>query len=76
MARRNAKGAQPAPSYLTTSSYGVTSRTDESAWIRFVREQIFAPENRAGNWGILTGVAMFAGAIVGIRLYGEALAPV
>lgn len=75
MARRNPKGAQPAPPYLTTSSYGATSRTDESAWMRFIREQILAPENRAGNWGIATGVTLFAGAIIGVRLYGEALAP-
>lgn len=72
MARRNAPKGQQGPAYLTSSSGG---RTDETAWSRFLREQIYAPEKRAGNWSILTGVGLFTGAIVGVRVFGEALAP-
>jgi hypothetical protein len=75
MARRNARGAQGGPSYLTQSTSAGPVRTDEGAWSQFLREQIYAPEYRSGNWNILTGFALFTASIVGVRLFGEALAP-
>lgn len=78
MARRNAQkqqgGAQP---FLTASAHGHGGAPlDESAWAQFLRTQIYAPEHRAGNWSILTGVAVFAGAIVAARTCGDILVPV
>ncbi|KAL4268329.1 hypothetical protein AB1N83_002627 [Pleurotus pulmonarius] len=37
---------------------------DESAFSRFLREQIWAPEKLSGNISIVTGVGMFIGGIV------------
>lgn len=72
MARRNAPKQQAgAPAYLTSSA-----PLDESAWGHFLRTQIYAPEYKAGNWSILTGASVFAGAIVAVRLFGDALVPV
>ncbi|KDQ17495.1 hypothetical protein BOTBODRAFT_29673 [Botryobasidium botryosum FD-172 SS1] len=71
MARR---AAPPNSTYLTSSAASSKSH-DESAFGRFMREEIWAPEKRPGNFSILTGFGLFAGSIVAIRLWGEAMVP-
>ncbi|KAI0074818.1 hypothetical protein K474DRAFT_1665017 [Panus rudis PR-1116 ss-1] len=48
---------------------------NESAFSRFVREEIFAPEKLAGNINIATGVAVFLGGIFAMRTWGDLLIP-
>ena len=38
-----------------------------------LRQQVYAPEKIQGNISIVTGVGMFLGGIVAVRLWGEAL---
>lgn len=76
MARRSAPPGS-GPSYLSPQ-YGISNRgpvdPDESAFSRFMREQIFAPEYLQANQTILVSVAMFAGGIAALRQWGDALA--
>ena len=80
MARRSAPPGS-GPSYLSPS-HGTGPaggrrlgevENDESAFQRFYREQIVAPQYLAGNLSILTGAVVFVGGIVGLRMFGEAL---
>ncbi|KAF9220367.1 hypothetical protein BS17DRAFT_348791 [Gyrodon lividus] len=48
---------------------------NESAFSRFMREQVWAPEKLPGNIGILTGVGMFAAAVFATRSWGDILVP-
>ncbi|KAF4585181.1 hypothetical protein EYR40_002018 [Pleurotus pulmonarius] len=48
---------------------------DESAFSRFLREQIWAPEKLSGNISIVTGVGMFIGGIVAVRTWGDLMIP-
>ncbi|KIJ15821.1 hypothetical protein PAXINDRAFT_76614 [Paxillus involutus ATCC 200175] len=48
---------------------------NESAFSRFVREQVWAPEKLPGNISILTGVGMFAAGVFAARSWGDILVP-
>ncbi|KAI0716141.1 hypothetical protein C8T65DRAFT_572376, partial [Cerioporus squamosus] len=48
---------------------------NESAISRFMREEIFSPENLPGNLSILTSVVVFFGGIAAIRTWGELMIP-
>ncbi|KAF9235086.1 hypothetical protein BU15DRAFT_51798 [Melanogaster broomeanus] len=48
---------------------------NESAFSRFLREQLWAPEKLPGNISILTGVTMFAAGVFAARTWGEVLVP-
>ena len=48
---------------------------NESAFSRFMREQIWAPDKKPGNLKILTAVGMFAGGIAVARAWGDLLIP-
>jgi hypothetical protein len=75
MARRSA----PPNAGLAYVPNGPQRRTiadpNESAFSRFMREQIWAPEKRQGNWNILTAVGMFVGGIAVARIWGDLLIP-
>ncbi|KAI0003861.1 hypothetical protein BJV74DRAFT_764283 [Russula compacta] len=84
MARR---GAPPhsGPAYYTPAQLarggggagaGALVDADESAWSRFVRTQIFAPDKLPGNVNILAGVGLFVGGIFVVRRWGEMFVPV
>ncbi|KAI0641220.1 hypothetical protein C8Q79DRAFT_329078 [Trametes meyenii] len=72
MSRRAAPGG--------VSPFGVPQRRaihdpNESAFSRFLREEIWAPENLPGNISILTAVSVFFGGIAAIRTWGELMIP-
>lgn len=74
MARRNPQSssrAAPPNAYIQPRGAGVDP--DESAFKQFIRTQVFAPEKREGNISLLVGLSMFAGGIIGVRLFGDAL---
>ncbi|KAF5309775.1 hypothetical protein D9611_013604 [Ephemerocybe angulata] len=48
---------------------------NESAFSRFLRTEVFAPEKLPGNLSIATGVAVFLGGIAAVRTWGELLVP-
>ncbi|EPQ61313.1 hypothetical protein GLOTRDRAFT_54228 [Gloeophyllum trabeum ATCC 11539] len=48
---------------------------DESAFSRFMREQIFAPEKLPGNINIATAVSLFGFGIFAVRTWGDLLLP-
>ncbi|KAK7033647.1 hypothetical protein VNI00_012647 [Paramarasmius palmivorus] len=48
---------------------------DESAFSRFLREEIYAPEKLPGNISIVTGVGMFFAGILAVRTWGDLLIP-
>ncbi|KAF8839764.1 hypothetical protein BDN67DRAFT_728684 [Paxillus ammoniavirescens] len=48
---------------------------NESAFSRFLREQVWAPEKLPGNISILTGVGMFAAGVFAARSWGDILVP-
>ncbi|KAG6334859.1 hypothetical protein ID866_4235 [Astraeus odoratus] len=48
---------------------------NESAFSRFIREEIWAPEKLPGNIGIVTGVAVFAAGVFAARTWGDILVP-
>ena len=48
---------------------------NESAFSRFIREEIMSPENIPGNLSILTSVAVFFGGIAAMRTWGELMIP-
>ena len=71
MARRAAPGQSPfgiAPPRRVVDP-------NESAFSRFMREEIFSPENLPGNLSILTSVVVFFGGIAAMRTWGELMIP-
>ncbi|KAI0042011.1 hypothetical protein FA95DRAFT_1500605 [Auriscalpium vulgare] len=75
MARRAAP-PHSGPAYYTPAQIpGRGAPLDETAWGRFVREQIFAPEKLPGNISIVVGVSMFMSGIAIVRRWGELLVP-
>ncbi|RPD71063.1 hypothetical protein L226DRAFT_574289 [Lentinus tigrinus ALCF2SS1-7] len=72
MARRAAPGASP---------FGIAPPPrrvvdpNESAVSRFMREEIFSPENFPGNLSILTSVVVFFGGIAAMRTWGDLMIP-
>ena len=47
----------------------------ESAFSRFVREEIWAPEKLPGNIGIVTGTVVFVAGVFAARTWGDILVP-
>ncbi|KAI0059775.1 hypothetical protein BV25DRAFT_1022569 [Artomyces pyxidatus] len=75
MARRAAP-PHSGPSYYTPAQLsGRGAPVDESAFSRFLRVQIFAPDKLPGNVNIVVGVGMFLGGIAVVRRWGELLVP-
>ncbi|KDQ51361.1 hypothetical protein JAAARDRAFT_140321 [Jaapia argillacea MUCL 33604] len=80
MARRSAP-PNSGPAYLSPhpsaarGGRAALHDADESAFTRFLREQIWSPEKLPGNLSILTGVGVFAAGIVAVRTWGDLLLP-
>lgn len=72
-ARRSA--APVSPFYPGAPRPRVIHDPNESAFSRFIREEIFSPEKFSGNVSILTGVAVFFGGIAAIRTWGDIMIP-
>ncbi|KAH9065566.1 hypothetical protein EDB87DRAFT_1591801 [Lactarius vividus] len=79
MARRAAP-PHSGPAYYTpaqlTRSGAPLVDPNESAWSRFVRTQILAPDKLPGNVNIVAGVGLFVGGILVVRRWGELFVPV
>ena len=78
MARRAAP-PHSGPAYYTPAQLarsGPLVDPNESAWSRFLRTQIFAPDKLPGNANIVAGVGLFVGGIVVVRRWGELFVPV
>ncbi|OBZ79025.1 ATP-dependent RNA helicase MRH4, mitochondrial [Grifola frondosa] len=75
MARRAAPpGAGPAY-YSAAPPRRAIHDPNESAFSRFMREEIWAPEKLPGNIGILSGLVVFFGGIAAVRTWGELMIP-
>ncbi|KAF5346498.1 hypothetical protein D9756_010043 [Leucocoprinus leucothites] len=76
MARRSAPSAQPSylPHPLSAPKRSLND-PNESAFSRFLRTEIWAPEKLPGNINILTGVTLFFGGIAAVRTWGELMIP-
>ncbi|KAJ6629400.1 hypothetical protein B0H10DRAFT_1776635 [Mycena sp. CBHHK59/15] len=76
MARRSAP-PNSGPAYIQHSrSQGRTlADPDESAFKRFLREEVFAPEKIGGNLSLVTGIGMFVGGILAVRTWGGMMVP-
>ena len=82
MARRAAP-PNSGPAYYTPAHLargggpnGSLVDSNESAWSRFLRTQVFAPDKLSGNINIATGVGLFVGGIFVVRRWGELFVPV
>ncbi|KAJ7071952.1 hypothetical protein C8F01DRAFT_972071 [Mycena amicta] len=76
MARRSAP-LNSGPAYIPQSQSQRRTLADpnESAFGRFLREEVFAPEKIGGNISLLTGVGMFVGGILAVRTWGGLMLP-
>jgi hypothetical protein len=79
MARRSAP-PNSGPAYYSRSTVPHASIDDIdgaelSAFSRFMRDEIRAPEKLPGNIAIFTGVGIFAAGVAAIRTWGELLNP-
>ncbi|KAH7890249.1 hypothetical protein F5I97DRAFT_1798850 [Phlebopus sp. FC_14] len=75
MSRRTALNAGPALFGAPPPPRRAIHDPNESAFSRFLREQILAPEKLPGNMSILTGVSVFAVGVFAARTWGEILVP-
>lgn len=77
MARRSAP-PNSGPAYISKNQ-GAPRRAindpNESAFSRFLREQIYAPDKLPGNISVLTGMSMFIGGILAVRKWGALMVP-
>ncbi|KAF8547981.1 hypothetical protein OG21DRAFT_1471787 [Imleria badia] len=48
---------------------------NESAFSRFIREEVFAPEKTMGNINILAAAGVFAAGVFVARTWGDLLVP-
>jgi len=66
------------PAHLARSggANGALVDPNESAWSRFLRTQVFAPDKLPGNVNIVAGVGLFVGGIFVVRRWGELFVPV
>jgi hypothetical protein len=83
MARRSAPpNSEPAyytPAHLTRTGGGPNGSLvdpNESAWSRFLRTQIYAPDKLPGNVNIVAGVGLFLGGVFVVRRWGELFVPI
>ncbi|TFK66965.1 hypothetical protein BDN72DRAFT_843592 [Pluteus cervinus] len=73
MARRG----QPSgtPSYIPVNAGVAPKRAlndpNESAFSRFLRTEIYAPEKLVGNINVATALGMFAAGIIVVRTWGD-----
>ncbi|EJD50097.1 hypothetical protein AURDEDRAFT_112265 [Auricularia subglabra TFB-10046 SS5] len=75
MARRSAP-PHSAPAYVQRPAHGHSAPPkDESAFARFMREEVWAPEKLPGNISIATGVGLFVVGIFAVRRWGELMIP-
>ncbi|KAG1844524.1 hypothetical protein DFJ58DRAFT_706483 [Suillus subalutaceus] len=74
MARRTAP-ANATPAFFTAPARRQIVDPNESAFSRFIREQITAPEKLPGNISIVTGMSVFAAGIFVARTWGDMLVP-
>ncbi|KAM5537478.1 hypothetical protein V8D89_008805 [Ganoderma adspersum] len=72
MARRPPTGASP---FGAPPPRRVIHDPNESAFSRFMREEIFSPENVEGNLKIVSSVVVFFGGIAAMRTWGELMIP-
>ena len=72
MARRAPAGASP---FGTPPPRRVINDPNESTFSRFMREEIFSPENLEGNLKILSSVVVFFSGIAAMRTWGELMIP-
>ena len=72
MSRRAAPGG---PLFAAAPPRRAIHDPNESAFSRFVREEILSAENLPGNLSILTSVAVFFGGIAAMRTWGELMIP-
>ena len=82
MARRAAP-PHSGPAYYTPAHLARTSGPNgslvdpnETAWSRFLRTQVYAPDKLPGNINIAAGVGLFVGGIFVLRRWGEMFVPV
>ncbi|KAJ7202075.1 hypothetical protein GGX14DRAFT_502050 [Mycena pura] len=76
MARRNAP-PNSGPAYIPQSQSQRRTLADpnETAFRRFLREEVFAQDKIGGNLSLLTGVGMFVGGILAVRTWGSLMVP-
>ncbi|KAH7908140.1 hypothetical protein BJ138DRAFT_1128688 [Hygrophoropsis aurantiaca] len=72
MARRAPANAAPAL-FSAPQPRRAIHDPNESAFSRFMREQILSPEKLPGNISIATGVAVFASGVFIARTWGDLL---
>ncbi|KAG6848616.1 hypothetical protein H0H93_015496 [Arthromyces matolae] len=78
MARRTAPSSAPSyvPHPLQAQRRAVASHDeDQSAFSRFLANEIFAPEKLPGNVNMVVGLTMFLGGIFAVRSFGELMIP-
>ncbi|KAJ3504860.1 hypothetical protein NLJ89_g7723 [Agrocybe chaxingu] len=75
MARRSAPSAQPP--YLPHQPHSQRALNDpnESAFSRFLRTEVYAPEKIAGNISVASAVGLFVGGIIAVRTWGDLMVP-
>ncbi|KJA17643.1 hypothetical protein HYPSUDRAFT_146161 [Hypholoma sublateritium FD-334 SS-4] len=74
MARRSAPSAQP--SYLPHAQHDHhLTDSNESAFSKFLRTEVFAPEKLPGNISIGSAVGLFIGGIIAMRTWGDLMVP-
>ncbi|KAH7921505.1 hypothetical protein BV22DRAFT_726099 [Leucogyrophana mollusca] len=74
MARRAAP-PNAGPELFSAPARRAIHDPNESAFSRFMREQIWSPEKLPGNISIVTGVGVFAAGVFVARTWGELLVP-
>ncbi|KAJ7262913.1 hypothetical protein C8J57DRAFT_444807 [Mycena rebaudengoi] len=74
MARRSAP-PNSGPAYVQQNPRRTLADPDETAFGRFLREEIFAPEKMGGNLSLVTGIGMFIGGILAVRTWGHMMVP-
>ncbi|SNX83221.1 uncharacterized protein MEPE_01927 [Melanopsichium pennsylvanicum] len=59
-----------------SSPSGRTAAPKSNFLIRFINQQILAPEHRAGNLSIIWGLGVFTAGIIAARKFGDLITPV
>ncbi|KAG5644464.1 hypothetical protein DXG03_008364 [Asterophora parasitica] len=77
MARRSAPPSGPSyvPHPSQRRAVGGIHDEDQSAFSRFIQNEIFAPEKISGNINLVTGLTMFVGGILAVRTWGDLMIP-
>ncbi|OCH89808.1 hypothetical protein OBBRIDRAFT_731961 [Obba rivulosa] len=75
MARRSAPPGSGPAFYSGAPTRRAIHDPNESAFSKFMREEVWAPEKLPGNLSILTGVVVFFGGVAAMRTWGDLLIP-